>query len=125
MVESGEVRYIGNMTKCVDAVFESGMFRPTTEVDLKEGQRVMLRVEPPMARIVKREPTGDWDLERAWLGAHRRDPEFLGKWVALDGDRVLAYGDDLIEVSKKSKAMVELPLFIHMPKDADGPWHSW
>lgn len=30
--------------------------------------------------------------ERAWLNAHR--DEYLGQWVALDGDRLIAHGTD-------------------------------
>ena len=30
--------------------------------------------------------------ERAWIQAHRK--EYLGQWVALDGDRLVAHGAD-------------------------------
>jgi|ERR1700752_2102675 len=34
--------------------------------------------------------------ERAWIEAHR--DEYLGQWVALDGDRLLAHGSDAKKV---------------------------
>ncbi len=36
------------------------------------------------------------EQERAWIDAHR--DKYLGQWVALDGDRLLAYGADAKKV---------------------------
>jgi hypothetical protein len=40
--------------------------------------------------------------ERAWLEAHR--DEYLGEWVALDGDRLLAHGSDARKVYEEARA---------------------
>ena len=37
--------------------------------------------------------------ERAWIEAHR--DEYLGQWVALDGDRLIAHGSDAKKVYGK------------------------
>ncbi len=36
------------------------------------------------------------EREHAWIEAHR--DEYLGQWVALDGDRLVAHGKDAREV---------------------------
>ncbi|MDQ3753864.1 MAG: DUF5678 domain-containing protein [Acidobacteriota bacterium] len=40
--------------------------------------------------------------ERAWIAAHRDD--YLGQWVALDGDRLLAHGTNAREVYLAARA---------------------
>jgi len=41
------------------------------------------------------------EQERAWINAHR--VEYLGQWVALDGDRLLAYGNDAKKVYDEAR----------------------
>lgn len=43
------------------------------------------------------------ERERAWVAAHR--DEYLGQWVALDGDRLLAHGANGREVYLAARAM--------------------
>lgn len=52
--------------------------------------------------------------ERAQLGEH------LGKWIAVVGDGIVASGDDVKEVYKKSKSKYpeETPLIMKIPKEA-------
>ena len=42
------------------------------------------------------------EQERAWINAHRE--EYLGQWVALDGDQLLAHGADAKKVYDEAKA---------------------
>jgi hypothetical protein len=39
--------------------------------------------------------------EREWLNAHR--DEYLGQWVALDGDQLIAYGPDARKVYRAAR----------------------
>jgi hypothetical protein len=41
------------------------------------------------------------ELERAWINAHRE--EYLGQWVALDGDHLVAHGTDAKEVYDQAR----------------------
>ena len=41
------------------------------------------------------------DGERAWINAHRE--EYLGQWVALDGDRLVAHGTDAKKVYDEAR----------------------
>lgn len=42
------------------------------------------------------------ERERAWIEAHRE--EYLGQWVALDGDRLIAHGANAREVYLAARA---------------------
>ncbi len=58
--------------------------------------------------------------ETRWLQAHGCD--YIGQWVALDGDRLLAHGKDHREVLEAARAAgVELPL-IELVEDPDQPF---
>ncbi|HSE34231.1 MAG TPA: DUF5678 domain-containing protein [Pyrinomonadaceae bacterium] len=41
------------------------------------------------------------EQERAWINAHRE--EYLGQWVALDGDQLVAHGTDAKEVYDQAR----------------------
>ena len=41
------------------------------------------------------------DGERAWINAHRE--EYLGQWVALDGDLLVAHGTDAKKVYDEAR----------------------
>ena len=48
------------------------------------------------------------EQERAWINAHR--DEYLGQWVALDGDHLIAHGADARTVYEAARAQgVEIP----------------
>ena len=47
------------------------------------------RVEPII-------PKADFSLSVKWLGEH--SAEYAGQWVALDGDRLIAHGQDAKEI---------------------------
>lgn len=56
--------------------------------------------------------------ERAWIEAHR--DEYLGQWVALDGDRLIAHGSDAKKVYEEARAQGTIaPYLAHVdPKVA-------
>ncbi len=41
------------MAKVIEAVYEDGVFKPLEKVDLKEGERVRIRVERSLIEIIK------------------------------------------------------------------------
>ena len=81
----------------------------------------------------KPRPTGEnWDertekFRRAlgWIDEHRR--EFLGKWVCLDGDKLVSFGDDAKKVYAEAKAKgIAIP-FIEQVREAETApfWGGW
>lgn len=59
-------------------------------------------------------PEPDPEPNRRWLAAHKS--EYAGKWVALDGDRLVAAGETEREVANAAKADgAYLPLIVYIP----------
>ncbi|AAB90159.1 conserved hypothetical protein [Archaeoglobus fulgidus DSM 4304] len=42
-----------NMPKIIEAVYENGVFKPLQKVDLKEGEKIRLRIEEGIADVIK------------------------------------------------------------------------
>jgi hypothetical protein len=62
---------------------------------------------------VKRVPMIDASRELRWLKEHRR--EYVGQWVALDGDRLVSHGPDARAVYLAAReAGVEIPFVAHV-----------
>lgn len=85
------------------------------------GATIILNGEIPPARIVS---IGDSFNDRAreyqWLKEHRR--EYIGQWVALEGDQLIAHGNNAKEVFEKADFLgVELPLVL-LVEDPDVPF---
>ena len=41
------------MTKVIEAIYEKGVFKPLEKVDLKEGEKVKIRIERNLIEIIK------------------------------------------------------------------------
>lgn len=66
----------------------------------------------------------DFTKEHAWLKAHRN--EFVGQWVALDGDQLLAHGPDAGEVYDKARGLgVRVPSVVRIEASDELPFGGW
>jgi hypothetical protein len=73
---------------------------------------------------VRRVPPIDISREKQWLKEHRH--EYLGQWVALDGDRLLSHGTDARAVSEAAReAGIASPFLAHMDPDEEIPFGGW
>jgi uncharacterized protein DUF5678 len=64
------------------------------------------------------------EQERAWIDAHR--DEYLGQWVALDGDRLIASGADARTVYEAARAQgVEIPYIDRVEKTVEAFMGGW
>lgn len=62
--------------------------------------------------------------EMKWLAEH--EAEYAGQWVALDGDRLLAYGNDPKQLFVEARAMgVENPFVVHAEDPRQAQWGGW
>lgn len=60
------------------------------------------------------------EREQAWIRAHRE--EYMGQWVALDGDRLVAHGANAREVYLAARAAgVSVPFMEHV-RNSDEPF---
>ncbi len=81
----------------------------------------------------KPRPTGENWNERVekfhsamrWIDEHRA--EFLGKWVCLDGDKLISYGEDAKKVYSEAKAKgIEIPFIEQVREEETAPfWGGW
>jgi len=60
--------------------------------------------------------------ELEWLASHRED--FAGQWVALQGDRLLAAGQDAQEVFSRVRNVFPPPLVVRV-EDETLPFAGW
>jgi len=66
----------------------------------------------------------DSTSEQRWLAEHGRD--YAGKWVALDGDRLLAQGENAREVYAAVRdSGVRLPLVVRVSPPDQLPFGGW
>jgi len=73
---------------------------------------------------LRRVPPIDVSRERQWLKERRH--EYIGQWVALDGDRLISHGTNAREVSEAArKAGVTTPFFAHIDPDEELPFGGW
>jgi hypothetical protein len=61
----------------------------------------------------------DFSKTREWIELHRL--EYIGKWVVLDGDRLIGSGDDPRPIVQEARAQgVTLP-FVEFVRDESEP----
>ena len=76
----------------------------------------------PRVRRVK----GDLDFSRTreWIELYR--VEYVGKWVVLDGDRLIGFGDDPRPIVEEARAQgVKLPLVEFIRDDSEPLTGAW
>lgn len=62
--------------------------------------------------------------ERAWIKAHR--DEYLGQWVALDGDQLIAHGANARAVYDAARALgVEIPYIDRVEPPVEAFMGGW
>lgn len=62
--------------------------------------------------------------EIEWIAKHRC--QYLGQWVALDGDRLIGHGDDPRSLVEKARSEgVERPLIIHIQEELTAYTGGW
>ncbi len=67
-------------------------------ISVAESQAPKLLSKP---RFTGYSPEKDRSKEREWLLQHRE--EYVGRWIALDGDRLLGHGDEVTPVMEKAR----------------------
>lgn len=87
-----------------------------TEAPELDGKHVRVMLEPidesapDTVAVASSTSTDHWtgEAEMQWLSEHH--DEFVGRWVALDGDRLIAVGDEARDVYAEAHARgVESP----------------
>lgn len=59
-----------------------------------------------------------------WIDEHRT--EYLGQWVALEGDRLISHGLDALQVHREAKAAgIAAPFLERIVAEAEPYWGGW
>jgi hypothetical protein len=80
------------------------------------------------ARREKTKKSG-WQIERykkarKWLDEHSN--EYMNQWVCLEGDRLIAVGDDGRAVYQKAKeAGIKIPFIYFIEEEPEAYWSGW
>lgn len=80
-----------------DALARSMLEEKLKSNDQQNGASALPRV------LAKSLPVKDRSREAQWLKAHR--DEYAGQWVALEGERLIASGDDLKQVANAAQQL--------------------
>ena len=74
--------------------------RTLTREERRQLREALDREEPMQGKLSGQLPNRA--LEQRWLAEHRE--EYLGEWVALQGDRLIAHGHDSREVYRAARS---------------------
>ncbi len=62
--------------------------------------------------------------ERSWVDRHR--DEYLGQWVAVEGDRLVAHGTNPRQVYLSARAAgISIPYIVHVTPKVDAYIGGW
>lgn len=62
--------------------------------------------------------------ELQWLKEHRAD--YIGQWVALDGECLLAHGDNAVAVYEAAlQKGIESPVLVQIQSEENVPFGGW
>ncbi|MGH9719212.1 MAG: DUF5678 domain-containing protein [Bryobacteraceae bacterium] len=82
------------------------------------------RTSPKPTPLVRRVPYIDRTKEMKWIHDHRK--EYADKWVALDGDQLIAAADDGQTVFRAADARgISRPFVVHMDPADPLPFAGW
>jgi hypothetical protein len=117
---------------------EQGVFIPQSvlghNVDIRvEEERVLSgRIRVVISAYPRNKPSRpprrvdpiDCSRELRWLKEHRQ--EYMGQWVALDGDRLVAHGTNGREVYEEARQSgVEVPALVKIDPSDELPFGGW
>jgi hypothetical protein len=61
---------------------------------------------------------------KQWIAAHRA--EYLGQWVALEGDRLISHGPDALQVDAAARAAgVAAPFVVRIVEEPKFFYSGW
>jgi hypothetical protein len=64
--------------------------------------------------------TLDFTKSREWLKAHR--DEYIGKWIVLDGDKLIGAGDDPRPIVEQARSAGVTQPFVEFIRDTSEPF---
>lgn len=89
-----------------------------------ESNSTRIELKPDSSGLAPNDSALKRDLHLAWLKAHRE--EYAGKYVALDGDRLVGSGPNIREAHQQARQTgVDHPFLVHVSSENDAPFGGW
>ena len=90
-------------------------------VEPTNGKHAPANGKPPVIRCA---PLLDHSRQLRWLEEHRH--QYLGQWVALDGDQLLSHGPNAFDVAQAARAAgVASPYLARVQPPEEVPFGGW
>ena len=90
---------------------------------LSRAEKLKLR-QAPDHELEQAEPAQSRARESAWVDQHR--DEYLGQWVAIEGDTLIANGSNAREVYLAARgAGIAAPYIVHVTPKVDAYLGGW
>lgn len=94
------------------------------EMSVEERAELIRKLEHEFSEDAANKPTARRDRERAWVDAHR--DEYIGQWIALEGDRLITHGKDSRAVYLAAReAGIEVPFMAHVDPVEEPSMGGW
>lgn len=88
----------------------------------KEQERLDTKPKPTPASVDKE--IAQFKKTQEWLAEHRE--QFMGQWVCLEGDQLIAHGMDALQVHAQAKAAgIKAPFLEHIVEDNEPFFAGW
>jgi predicted DNA-binding antitoxin AbrB/MazE fold protein len=109
------------MIRQLEVVYESGVLRPLGPLPFAEQQHLVVTVTDELRSAL---PFSSRKREQEWFRLN--GPRYAGKWVAIEGDRLVSHGENARAVLQQARAEgVQHPLLIQVPKEPPLPFGGW
>ena len=110
------------MMQTAEQIIESVRALPPSEqekfFDLAEAEKQKVLSEKEARKAGLKNEQEKFRLAMNWLDENRQ--KYLGQWVCLDGDRLIAHGTDAVKLYKEAKEKgVEVPFVEHITEEKE------
>ncbi len=110
------------MMQTAEQILESVRALPVSEkekfFDLAEEEKQKILSERKMKKADSTSERTKFQLAMKWLAENRQN--FIGQWVCLDGDRLVAHGADAIKIYKEAREKgIEVPFVEHIVEEKE------
>src|ERR1035438_7278229 len=92
-------RYNQAMIRQLEVVYESGVLRPLEPLPFAEQQHLVVTVTDELRSAL---PFSSRKREQEWFRLN--GPRYAGKWVAIEGDRLVSHGENARAVLQQARA---------------------
>ena len=88
---------------------------------LAQQEQSDLEAQQRNARL--QEEQAQYRRAKRWIAEHRA--EYLGQWVALEGDQLISHGPDALEVDAAARAAgIKFPFVVHIVEEEPKFYYS-